>query len=642
MTTSLRPNRLAALIQAGLSLLFAAAPAAATTYTVNSALDSPTGSGNSGSLRYLINLAGNGDTIEFSCAALACPVTIPVHLLGNNRGFPGPTAYSISAKSITITAPSPGDVTLQAQPAGATSGTSLRLFFVDTDAMLTLQNVTLKGGRAIGGNGGSAYRGGGGGAAGLGGAIFSQGSLSLVGVSFADNGAVGGTSVGDTTFGKNYGGGGGLGGDGGAGVAGGGAGTGGDGGLWSIGPTGIRLAGPGGAGLGGVGGGSPGGYNLDHPMSYPVGPAGPGGGGAGGYLWNGGNGSEGAGGGSSGASFFGGNNAGHGGFGGGGGGNNGESSTLGICVASAGDGGFGGGGGSGCSTEPGSTGGGRGGVGGGIGMGYSNQGSPGGGGAAFGGAMFARSGSVTVRSAGSAARMAGNSVSAGSGAHNGAAAGRGLFLMSGVPTTLDIAGTYTIADDIADDSVSSVRTDQGYTPGNGTGAAVSKIGAGTLILNGFNTYKGATTVSAGTLSGVGSLAGPVTLGNGATIAPGNPDGVGIFNTGAFTWNGGGTMNFRLGATPVRSDLLLVSRSLLKGTAGTYRFRFGIGNSPPAVGTAYTLIQSSNASAFAPGNFSFITDSTYQNLTGSFSIVSNAVVFTVTGVASDLIFRDGFQ
>ncbi|QBB72533.1 hypothetical protein ELE36_03020 [Pseudolysobacter antarcticus] len=214
--------------------------------------------------------------------------------------------------------------------------------------------------------------------------------------------------------------------------------------------------------------------------------------------------------------------------------------------------------------------------------------------------------------------------------------------MSGVPTTFDIEDTYTIADDIGDDSVSSVRTDQGYTPGNGTGAAVSKTGAGTLIFNGFNTYAGATTVSAGTLSGVGSLAGPVTLGNGATIAPGNQDSVGIFNTGAFTWNGGGTMNFRLGATGARSDLLLVSRSLLKGTAGTYRFHFGIGNSPPVVGTAYTLIHASNASAFAPGNFSFISDSSYQNLTGTFSIVSNAVVFTVTGVASDVIFRDGYQ
>ena len=616
MTCPLRRNRLAALIQTGIALLFAAAPAAAAIFTVTTVVDSPTGSGTSGSLRYLIGQAGNGDTIEFSCAALACPVTLPVQMLGNNGGFPGPTAYSIKGKAITITAPGPGDVTLQAQPAGVTSATSLRLFFVDTDAALTLQNVTLKGGRAIGGNGGPAYRGGGGGAAGLGGAIFSQGSLSLVGVSFVDNGAVGGTSVGDTTFGKNYGGGGGLGGNGGAGVAGGGGGTGGDGGLWSMTPTEIRFAGPGGAGLGGIGGGSPGGYNLAHPASYPVGPASNGGGGAGGYLWNGGNGTEGAGGGSSGASFFSGNNGGHGGFGGGGG--------------------------SGCSTLPGSTGGGRGGVGGGIGMGYSNQGSPGGGGAAFGGAVFARSGSLSVRGAGTATLMTGNAVFAGSGANNGVAAGRGLFLMSGVPTTFDIEETITIDDDIADDSVTSVHNDQGYTPGNGTGALVSKIGGGNLILNGLNTYAGATLVTAGTLSGSGSLAGPVSLGNGATIAPGRPDSVGIFNTGALTWNGGGTMNFRLGATPDRSDLLLVSRSLFKGTAGTYRFRFGVGTSPPVVGTAYPLIQANNASAFAPGNFSFTKDATYQSLTGTFSINSNTVIFTVTGVASDVIFRDGFQ
>lgn len=114
MTTHLRRKRLAALIQTGLALLLAAAPAAAATFTVTTALDSPTGSGTSGSLRYLIGQAGNGDTLEFSCAALACPVTLPVQMLGNNGGFPGPTAYLIKSKAITIAAPNPGDVTLQA------------------------------------------------------------------------------------------------------------------------------------------------------------------------------------------------------------------------------------------------------------------------------------------------------------------------------------------------------------------------------------------------------------------------------------------------------------------------------------------------------------------------------------------------
>lgn len=647
MTLPLRPNPLAALIRgallpSALMSLFAASTAAAETYTVTTAVDSPDGTGTSGSLRYAIGASGDGDTIEFSCADLGCPVTLPVHLLGNDGGFPGPTAFSISGKSITIAAPNPGDVTLQAQPAGSTSATSLRLFFVDSDAALTLQNVKLIGGRAIGGNGGAAFRGGGGGAAGLGGAIFSQGSLSLVGVSFVDNGAVGGAALGSSTFGLNYGGGGGLGGDGGAGVSGGGGGTGGDGGSWSIAPDGTRFAGPGGAGLGGAGGGMPGGYRFNSAAQYPVGPASQGGGGAGGYLWNGGHGAEGGGGGSSGAQSFVGINGGNGGFGGGGGGNKGVSPSLQECVASAGSGGFGGGGGSGCSTVPGSPGGGAGGVGGGNGMYYSNQGSPGGGGAAFGGAVFARSGSVSVRSVGTQASIEGNTLVAGAGANNGAAAGRGLFLMSGVPATFEIEGSYTIADDIADDSVASVRNDQGYTPGGGTGAAISKTGAGTLILDGVNTYSGATTIAAGTLRGVGSVSGPVTLASGATIAPGHVDTVGVFATGAFTWNGGGTIRLRLGATAEDGDLLLVRRQLLKGSAGAFRFAFGVGDSPPVVGTVIKLIQSNNANAFAPGNFSFVADPALGNFTGTFSIVDNAVLFTVTGVATGLHFADGFE
>jgi len=48
----------------------------------------------------------------------------------------------------------------------------LRLFYVNPLAKLTLQNVTLRNGKALGGNGASAGGGGGGGAAGLGGAIL--------------------------------------------------------------------------------------------------------------------------------------------------------------------------------------------------------------------------------------------------------------------------------------------------------------------------------------------------------------------------------------------------------------------------------------------------------------------------------------
>jgi fibronectin-binding autotransporter adhesin len=128
----------------------------------------------------------------------------------------------------------------------------------------------------------------------------------------------------------------------------------------------------------------------------------------------------------------------------------------------------------------------------------------------------------------------------------------------GIDTTNAVGGTFTITDIIA----------------NTTGAAggsrgLTKLGTGSLVLSGNNTYTGATTVSAGTLivngnsgssnftvrSGA-SLGGTGTVGNltiqsGGTLAPGNSPG--ILNTGTFNLNSGSTLAMELTgntATPV--------------------------------------------------------------------------------------------
>ena len=157
---------------------------------------------------------------------------------------------------------------------------------------LTLENVTLEGGKAQGGNGGNGEDGGGGGA-GLGGAIYNQGHLDLAGVTLTANTAQGGSGGQNGPLGD--GGGGGLGGNGGdAGQDGGGGGGGGFSPVAAqngFGPSG----GPGGAGGNGVlgnegGAGSTGGGN-------PGGFGGGGGGGGGGIEHFGGNGGVGGGGG---------------------------------------------------------------------------------------------------------------------------------------------------------------------------------------------------------------------------------------------------------------------------------------------------------------------------------------------------------
>lgn len=213
-----------------------------------------------------------------------------------------------------------------------------RFFEVTADGALTLENITLYGGAAHGGNGGNGTYGGGGGA-GLGGAIFSRGQLTVNRSAILGNTAQGGD--GGVGFGGQVGGGGGGGMSGSGGDSGGN--DGGDG--------------------GGISGGS-GGFES---------------------AINGGNGGSGGGGG---GAYVGGS-GGSGGFGAGGGG----AGYLASLANNGGSGGFGGGAGAAFFASVAGFGGGL--------NGYDDGGtfitSPsGGGGAGLGGAIFAEGGSVTI------------------------------------------------------------------------------------------------------------------------------------------------------------------------------------------------------------------------------------------------------
>ncbi len=371
------------------------------------------------------------------------------------------------------------------------------------------------------------------------------------------------------------------------------------------------LIGDGGMSGGGGSGGFGGGGGSDYDDS--VGGTGGFGGGGGGITNNGGLGGPGGFGGGGGGALF--NDSGRGGFGGGGGGVN-----------------FG---------QPQS---------GGIGGGAGSKGS-GGGGAGFGGAMFVRSGGVlNVLSTGSNG-MAHNSVLAGPSDHAGAAAGSGIFLMSGASAVFDIAGRYTINDDVADDSAYTLPPGGSYQAGNGAGADVTKQGSGMLVLSGTDSRGGTMHVNAGSLAGTGTILGDVTLAGGARIAPGDPaagGGVGTLWMGSLTWDGGGSMNFQLGATTAASDLLQVfSGPLAKGLGGSFVFHFGMGAQPPQPGTLYTLIQSNTIAGFVATDFSFDFDGTYAALDGSFAINACGVgcvkvQFLVNSVTADRIFAADFD
>ncbi|WP_291617741.1 FG-GAP-like repeat-containing protein [Bradyrhizobium sp.] len=537
-----------------------------------------------------------------------------------------------------------------------------RPFFIgDTTSTVhvTIENLTIAHGAALGGAGGS---GGGGGGGGLGGAIFvsHNASLNLINASVQNNSAVGGAggAAGPASF---YGAGGGGGGMGGAGAAGGtGPGeAGGGGGGFGIGANGgvqnIYGGGTGAAGdfTGGAAAGA--GIGFTATGYGPGGPGGANGGGGGGSGYAGAGGGGGVGGGSASLSP---NQGGSGGFGGGGGGGGPNSDAHG------GNGGYGGGGGGGgdaggmdgsASGIPGTGGfaGGGGGYGHAYGAGpsvpvsggfaggsggastgnvggYTQNQSGGGGGAGMGGGIFVMDGgSLTI--AGTLS-INGDTVAGGAGggggAGNGGAFGGGIFLAgsSGTITFAPGAGqTATISDAIADQSGS------GGTGGNAGVYALVLDGAGKLVLSGTNTYTGATTIVEGTLQVDGSIAnsavtvqdggtlggngatGAVTLEAGATLAPGAS--AGLLNTGNLSFEVGATFAVELGGASA-------------GVGGYDQIHVS--------GTVYlngATLSTSLVNAFDPasGTFTIIdNDGTSDAVSGTFAGLTEGAVFTAGG------------
>jgi hypothetical protein len=286
----------------------------------------------------------------------------------------GPAALDIT-NTITIDGTSaPGLTIARDESAG-----DMRLFNVAPSGSLTLNDLTLSGGIAQGGNGGNGGRGGGGGAAGLGGAIFNAGSINITGCTLTGNNATGGAGgspgASDTWYS----------GSGGGGLDGNGV----DGGTSTSGTNGSDGGGPnGGAGGNSSTAGSNGGF---------------GGGGGGGAPDN-----------INATTQVGGN----GGFGGGGG-------ARGLGGGTGGDGGFGGGGGFGDTAGTGGFGGGN--------MG----GTSGGGGAGMGGAIFNYLGTVTLTNSTLTANSAVAGISGGGGAGAGSAYGGAIFNYNGTLSALN-------------------------------------------------------------------------------------------------------------------------------------------------------------------------------------------------------------
>jgi hypothetical protein len=438
---------------------------------------------------------GVDDTIVFDLPAGQQTIRAVLNDTTNPFAF-GPTAFVVT-DALTIQGdPTEAGVTLS-------GNNSHRLFGVMAGTSLTLEYVTLTGGNATGGDGGSTnYSGGGGGGAGLGGAIFNNGTVTIISSTLSDNTAQGGDGgAGNAASGGGGGGGGAVGGMGGNSTGihgGGGGGVGGDGGTGTSSTPGAGGANEVGSttaqGANGTLGGGGGGGNFDSGYTGGDGlatsSAGFGGGGGGGPGFGGTAGAGGFGGGGGGGSYAenaGGFDGGMGGFGGGGGGG-GSSNGSGVGAGGGGTSAFGGGtGGTGSPTDTGGGGGGGAGLGGAI---FNNQGArltlinatlsansalggSGGAGATagdngqgLGGAVFNRNGTVTILFS----SLSGNTAADG---------GRDVYNLS---DGTGLTGTAHITDSILGQSGDATVTDFDSSTNNGGNAPVNN-GSNDLMSN---------------------------------------------------------------------------------------------------------------------------------------------------------------
>jgi autotransporter-associated beta strand protein len=106
------------------------------------------------------------------------------------------------------------------------------------------------------------------------------------------------------------------------------------------------------------------------------------------------------------------------------------------------------------------------------------------------------------------------------------ASGSGAIVLSG-GTAIDLAGVSTITVNNAADTIT--------TPLTGAGTSLTKLGTGTLTLNGANTYTGTTIIKSGSLQ----------IGDGTTGSLGSTPSA---YTGALTFNGTGTFNVQEAAS----------------------------------------------------------------------------------------------
>lgn len=176
--------------------------------------------------------------------------------------------------------------------------------------------------------------------------------------------------------------------------------------------------------------------------------------------------------------------------------------------------------------------------------------------------------------------------------------------------------------------------------------ALTKSGAGTLVLSAANNYTGATTVAGGTLlingslgttvttvnsgatlGGTGSLAGATTIQSGGILSPGDSIGTLTF-TGGLALDSGAVLNFDLGTT---SDLVVVNGGFLTGPSSG-NVTLNLSNAGGLTAATYNLFTFTGAtlSSFDASDFTVGTSPSGWNY--AFNLTADSLQLTVTAAA----------
>lgn len=166
------------------------------------------------------------------------------------------------------------------------------------------------------------------------------------------------------------------------------------------------------------------------------------------------------------------------------------------------------------------------------------------------------------------------------------------------------------------------------------------VNAGTFLLNGTNSYNGATTVNAGTLGGSGSIVSAVTIGNSsgtsdAFLTGGSATGVGTFTTtNTVTMNSDAVLSIQFDSTLGTFDRVVTAGLTLNASSGLSLSDLGSGLL--ADGSIYTIVNNTGATSVT-GTFAGLAEGSTITAGSNTFVISylggtgNDVTLTVSAI-----------